>query len=46
MEFFNPLSVRQILDQLPHLNAPQRLAWDPVLMLVLTACLAHRQFNL
>lgn len=40
MAFFDPLRVRSLLDQLPKMSQRQRLAWDPVLMLVLTACLA------
>jgi asparagine synthase (glutamine-hydrolysing) len=44
--FFDPGAVRAILDQLPHLPERERLAWDPVLMLVLTACLAQVRFRL
>ncbi len=44
--FFDPVAVRTILDRLPHLPERERLAWDPVLMLVLTACLAQVRFRL
>jgi asparagine synthase (glutamine-hydrolysing) len=46
MEFFDPPRVRSLLDQLPTMGKQQRLAWDPVLMLVLTACLAQQRFGM
>ncbi len=44
--FFDPARVRALLGRLPEMGERQRLAWDPALMLVLTACLARQQFHL
>ena len=44
--FFDPTNVRQALAALPSLPERERLAWDPVFMLVLTACLAQGRFGL
>jgi asparagine synthase (glutamine-hydrolysing) len=44
--FFDAKAVRVLLDRLPAMEEQDRRAFDPVLMLVLTACLAHERFGL
>jgi asparagine synthase (glutamine-hydrolysing) len=44
--FFDTNLVRQAVERLPQLPEREQLAWDPVLMLVLTACLAQERFAL
>jgi asparagine synthase (glutamine-hydrolysing) len=44
--FFDPEKVVALLDRLPALPGRERVATDPVLMLVLTACLAQERFGL
>jgi asparagine synthase (glutamine-hydrolysing) len=44
--FFDAAAVAVLLDRLPSLDERERLAWDPVLMLVLTAVLLQEHFGL
>ena len=44
--FFDRARVLALVERLPHLDATERSATDPVLMMALTACFLQRRFNL
>ena len=44
--FFDTSAVAALLERLPHLDDRERVAWDPVLMLVVTAIMAQERFGL
>jgi asparagine synthase (glutamine-hydrolysing) len=44
--FLDAGCVARVLDVLPGLGERERIAWDPVLMLVLSACLMQERFGL
>ena len=44
--FLDAGRVLAVLDALPGLSERQRIAWDPVLMLALSACLLQQRFGL
>jgi asparagine synthase (glutamine-hydrolysing) len=44
--FFDPGKVTALLDRLPDMDAGERTVVDPVLMLILSACVLHDRFRL
>jgi asparagine synthase (glutamine-hydrolysing) len=44
--FFDVKRVIALLDRLPSLEHRERIAWDPVVMLILSACLMQECFKL
>lgn len=46
LPFFDPKRVASLLDQLPTMTEADRVAWDPVLMSVLSACVLQERFGL
>jgi asparagine synthase (glutamine-hydrolysing) len=46
LPFFDQKKVAALLDQLPAMTEADRVAWDPVLMSVLSACVLHQGFKL
>ncbi len=44
--FFDQKKVVGLLDRLPAMSEPDLLAWDPVLMTVLSACVIQKRFKI
>ena len=44
--FYNQAAIIQLLDQIPNMNENQRLAIDPILMRMLSACILQKRFEL
>jgi asparagine synthase (glutamine-hydrolysing) len=42
--FYDQKSVIALLDRLPTMSEPDLLAWDPILMTVLSACVIQKRF--
>jgi asparagine synthase (glutamine-hydrolysing) len=44
--FYNQKKVVALLDRLPAMSGPDQVAWDPMLMTVLSACVLQERFKL
>lgn len=46
LPFFNKHKVVDLLNRLPHMSAQLKMAYDPVLMVILSSCLMQERFNM
>ena len=46
LPFYDQKRIVALLDQLPVMTNADRVAWDPVLMSVLSACVLQERFRL
>jgi len=46
LPFYAPKKVAALLDRLPTMSDSDRVAWDPVLMTTLSACVLQQRFGL
>ena len=46
LPFYAPEKVGALLDRLPTMSDSDRVAWDPVLMTILSACVLQQRFGL
>lgn len=46
LPFYDPKKVISLLDELPAMTEGDRVAWDPVLMSILSACVLQERFQL
>jgi asparagine synthase (glutamine-hydrolysing) len=44
--FYNQAAIIQLLDKIPNMNENQRLAIDPILMRMVSACIMQKRFGL
>jgi asparagine synthase (glutamine-hydrolysing) len=46
LPFYDKKKVIRLLDRIPAMTQADRIAWDPILMSVLSACVIHKRFQL
>ncbi len=46
LPFYDTTRVKALLDRLPSMSDADRVAWDPILMTVLSACILQERFGL
>ena len=46
LPFYDQKKIIALLDRLPSMSETDRVAWDPVFMTVLSACVIHERFGL
>ena len=44
--FYNQAAIIQLLDKIPNMNENQRIAIDPILMRIVSACILQKRFGL